>query len=389
MATGNVDYSFPKRNLEFSRPFNLNFLHVELQSEFLGYSERTSSTMDNNVYADRPLTIQVLDNESLNYPIASTSDNGNIKDSDSSSKETKSVQSLSDFLAMNKNNPPSVVRQELMHSVIPEELTINVDVDEGSLHSWRPNMTNSLSADIFLPQPLFDISPTANLLTSSKNQDLNIPQLPLWNKPVQNELSDDMDKIQISVNPGFPKNFQIDIQGHMSSQKALLNTVKYEVMNARRNKTELKEAIDNLAYKLEERKMFQNSQDIKRLSEENARLRLECQCLCMEVDYYLKGQAPLGEVDENFYGENSSQFSQKETQGQIHDHCLVQSQTVDTDEQEESNEWECPKCTFANHPAIRFCEMCQLPRPQKENPLFLSSKSETCYCHPDKKPEPR
>ncbi|GBM98007.1 Retrovirus-related Pol polyprotein from transposon TNT 1-94 [Araneus ventricosus] len=100
-------------------------------------------------------------------------------------------------------------------------------------------------------------------------------------------------------------------------------------------------------------------------------------------------KTPLGEVDENFYGENASQSNQTETQGTTHAHCMVQSQTVDTDEQDESNEWECPKCTFANHPAIRFCEMCQLPRPQKENPLFLSSTSETCYCHPDKKPEPR
>ncbi|GBM98006.1 hypothetical protein AVEN_89302-1 [Araneus ventricosus] len=290
MATGNVDCSFPKRSSEFSRPFNFNFLDVELGSEFLDYSQRTSSNiMDNNVYADRPLTIQVLDNECHKYPTTSSSDNGNVEDSHSSSKETKPVQSLSDFLAMNKNNPPSVVRPELIHSVIPEELTINVDVDEGSLHSWRPNVTNSLGADIFLPQPLFDISPTADLLTSTENQDLSIPELPPWNRPVQNELSDEMDKIQISVNPCFPKNFQI--QDHLTSQKALLNTVKYEVMNARRNKIELKEATDKLTYKLEERKMFQNSQDIKRLSEENARLRLECQCLCMEVDYYLKGQA--------------------------------------------------------------------------------------------------
>ncbi|CAL1275958.1 unnamed protein product [Larinioides sclopetarius] len=389
MAAGNVDCSFPKRSSEFSRPFNLNFLDVELGTEFLDYSQSASSSiMDNNVYADRPLTIQVLDNECCNYPLTSSSDNGNIKNSHSLSKETKPVQSLSDFLTMNKNNP-STVRPEVMHSVIPEELTINVDVDEGSLHSWRPNVTNSLGADIFLPQPLFDISPTTDLLTPSENQDLSIPELPPWNRPVQNELSGETHEIQISVNPCFPKNFQIDIKGHLTSQKALLNTVKYEVMNAKRNKIELKEAIDKLTYKLEERKMFQNSQDIKRLSEENARLRLECQCLCMEVDYYLKGQAPLGEVDENFYGENASQSNQTDTQDATHAYCMLQPETVDTDEQEESNEWECPKCTFANHPAIRFCEMCQLPRPQKENPLFLSSMSETCYCHPDKKPEPR
>lgn len=35
------------------------------------------------------------------------------------------------------------------------------------------------------------------------------------------------------------------------------------------------------------------SKDMQRLRDENAELRLECQCLCMEVDFYLKGKGML------------------------------------------------------------------------------------------------
>ncbi|GFQ87801.1 uncharacterized protein TNCT_564651 [Trichonephila clavata] len=343
--------------------------------------------MDNNAFANREMTVQVLDNS---FPVVMGNDNGNSECS-ILSNETQPSNCLTDLLKINKNESQRSTQSQLIHSVIPEELTINIDTEEDSLHSWRPNLTNSLSADIFLPRPLFDSSPTDGVTVSSQeNQDENVPQLMPWNNTVENKVSDDMEKVRISSNPYFANNFHIDIPGHINSQKAQLNIVKYEVMNAKRSITEFKQAIEKLTYKLKEKIMFENSQDIRRLSEENAQLRLECQCLCMEVDYYLKGQAPLGEVDEKFYGEKAAQKSQSDAHPAHFIQCRdSESAGLSSEEYDESNKWECPKCTFANHPAILSCEMCHMTRPTKETPMFLasSSSSNTCYCHPNKKPE--
>ena len=53
-----------------------------------------------------------------------------------------------------------------------------------------------------------------------------------------------------------------------------------------------------------------------------------------------------------------------------------------TDTQDESNKWQCPNCTFANHPAINVCEMCQLPKSVTRRPSFLRTPPSSCYCHP-------
>ncbi|GFU03834.1 uncharacterized protein NPIL_394831 [Nephila pilipes] len=382
MATGNVSYSFSKGNLEFSGPFNLNYVNVGSETTCRDFT--SLNVMDNNAYADRELTVQVLDN---NYPITMGNDNGNSEEIVKSiSTETQPPICLTNLLKMNKNESQPLTQPQLIHSVIPEELTINIDTDEDCLHSWRPNSTNSLSADIFLHKPLFDSSPTNDeIVPSDENSSQLMPQ---WSKTVENKILDDMERIRISSNPNFVNNFRIDIPGHINSQKAQLNIVKYEVMNARRNIAEFKEAIESFTYKLKEKNMFENSQDIQRLSEENAQLRLECQCLCMEVDYYVKGQAPLGEVDEKFYGENTTQKSLSEAQPSPFTQCRDQeSPNHHSEEFDESNKWECSKCTFANHPAILSCEMCHTSRSKKENPMFLASSSDTCYCHPNKKPE--
>lgn len=386
MATGNVAFSFSKDNSKFLGPFNLNCVDVGSETTCLDFPLGSLNIMDNNAFADRELTVQVLDNS---YPVIMGNDNGNSESSILLSTETQPSNCLTDLLKINKNESQHLTQSQLIHSVIPEELTINIDSDEDFLHSWRPNLTNSLSADIFLPRPLFESSPTVDVSVSSQeNQDENVPQLMPCIKTEKNKVSDSMEKLQISSNPYFANNFHIDIPGHINSQKAQLNTVKYEVMNAKRNITEFKEAIEKLTFKLKEKIMFENSQDIRRLSEENAQLRLECQCLCMEVDYYLKGQAPLGEVDEKFYGENAAQKSQSEAQSAHFTQCRdSESPGLSSEEFDESNKWECPKCTFANHPAILSCEMCHMPRPKKENPKFLALSSNTCYCHPNKKHE--
>ncbi|GIZ02238.1 uncharacterized protein CEXT_176641 [Caerostris extrusa] len=380
MATGNIDYSFPKRPQEFSGPFNLNYIDTVLETPYLVYSsESPSNIMDDNPCADEELPGQVLDTQNHNYPTATSSnDNGNSKNTFASSKEMDSPRVLADLMKMNKNDSQVMVQQEPQssaisehlnirtHNVIPEELSIDIGADEDGTHSWRPNLTNSLSTDIFLTQPLFSKSPTTIALHPDE-PDCSIP-----GNSIEEKLLDNVGRIRISDNPYLINNFHIDIKGHLCSQKAQMNIVKYEVMSGRRSITELTEAIQKLTYKLGEKKMFQNSQEIQKLSEENAQLRLECQCL-----------SPLGEVDEKFYGASSTQNNQAEAHCPVINQCTNRSENIDIEYQDESNEWECPKCTFANHPAIQSCEMCHMTRPKKENPMFLSPMPETCYCHPE------
>lgn len=32
------------------------------------------------------------------------------------------------------------------------------------------------------------------------------------------------------------------------------------------------------------------------------------------------------------------------------------------EDDDEKNQWLCEKCSFANHPALEICEMCELPK---------------------------
>lgn len=36
--------------------------------------------------------------------------------------------------------------------------------------------------------------------------------------------------------------------------------------------------------------------------------------------------------------------------------------SFEEDEDDEQNHWRCKKCTFANHPALEKCEMCEMPK---------------------------
>lgn len=57
------------------------------------------------------------------------------------------------------------------------------------------------------------------------------------------------------------------------------------------------------------------------------------------------------------------------------------SQNASSEFPEESNRWQCPECTFANHPAINVCEMCQVPKTFPRRPSYLAIPPSSCYCH--------
>ncbi|RWS15250.1 homeobox protein HMX2-like protein [Dinothrombium tinctorium] len=167
-----------------------------------------------------------------------------------------------------------------------------------------------------------------------------------------------------------------------------------------------------------EESVFRNAPripEIEKLREEIYRLRIECNCLAMEVDASSGGRIPLGYTDSSVndialqrdaeasanahdFGRavncfNSSENTVLNTSQLLNTHfpplpqspnkgamngrsplvdCArspigaerVKEETEETDETDDAMEksWTCLQCTFANHPDLNRCEMCEIPR---------------------------
>lgn len=105
---------------------------------------------------------------------------------------------------------------------------------------------------------------------------------------------------------------------------------------------------------------FSYAEELQKLREEVRNLSVEISCLSMEVDS--AGQIPLGVTDEDFYaniftgpnGALSHDISRSSMENK--------NQSSFEDDDDERNGWRCKNCTFANHPALEKCEICELPK---------------------------
>ncbi|KFM70233.1 TGF-beta-activated kinase 1 and MAP3K7-binding protein 2, partial [Stegodyphus mimosarum] len=270
----------------------------------------------------------------------------------------------------------------------PNELYINVEADDENLHSWRPNMTlNSLSSDFFLTQPTFSNYSDLNLYpfaNSSVNRgECNLPNNKILHmedskgsKPshVENRSSVcDVYRNVVLEEESRTKN----IQSYLNIQRAQVNILRYEIMKTKLDIQRYKEEVARMTQELK-KKLPQDTQDIEKISKENAKLRLECQCLCMEVDFYLKGKAPLGDVNENVYEKSRVVPESEMCSDHLLENTYGKSEESCNEEDDELNKWECKECTFMNHPAINSCEICHVPRTFIES---LICSSDSFFCH--------
>jgi len=63
---------------------------------------------------------------------------------------------------------------------------------------------------------------------------------------------------------------------------------------------------------------------------------------------------------------------------------VTQSQTSNNQTVEEGQRWVCEKCTVENHPALAYCEVCEMPRNAYlgiKTVLNIDSNQYECYCH--------
>ncbi|XP_035206475.1 mitogen-activated protein kinase kinase kinase 7-interacting protein 3 homolog isoform X2 [Stegodyphus dumicola] len=166
------------------------------------------------------------------------------------------------------------------------------------------------------------------------------------------------------------------IQAVKNHQIAQLNMVIEELKKEKELSAILKAEVNRMEQDVIQRRMkktsFPYAEELKKLREENRKLRVECNCLLMEVDVCSPGQIPLGMTDEDFYkniftGPNgtvasSSNQVRKTSNPESSSTQAKQASPLDDEDDDEKNRWKCKKCTFANHPALEKCEMCELPK---------------------------
>lgn len=269
----------------------------------------------------------------------------------------------------------------------PLALHVNVDEDQDSLHSWRPNLSvGSLCPDFFMP------SPTVENFQFNSNQMSN---LAFERNRTEIQMNPDGQRKEFWENqqpsagiiygylPQGEATFGIDYGNHLHFQKSQMNAIQFEVIKAKIELGDAKESVEKVKCELKEKMELKSVHDIEELNEEIVQLRLECQCLCTEVDYYMKDKVLLGEVDENCYSKKSSATAKPENP--VAHQCKHSPNDQASDCVDEAQLWKCLKCTFDNHPAIDVCEMCHLPRPTfRQRPPYLRTPADECYCHPKK-----
>lgn len=156
-------------------------------------------------------------------------------------------------------------------------------------------------------------------------------------------------------------------------QKARLDLVKEELNKEKTMCSNLKFEINKLEQEIAQRQekkiSFSYAELLQKLKEENRKLTLECNDLIMEYDISSKEQIPLGVTDEDFYSNIFTGPNDGLTCHSKREKCkkrVAQSQnklnSSYSDDDDEKNPWKCKNCTFANHPALQKCEMCELPK---------------------------
>lgn len=179
MATGNINCPLLGGNPEFPRSFNFSPGPSSLVQD-MGPVTTQPRTGNDPAYGTQELRIDVFDN--INPPAGLLNNNPNQR----IPEPLNNIFGINENILHwgNENYTKPHGQLNVMESVIPEEqLTVNIDTDEGGMHSWRPNLTNSLCSDFFLAQPDSGIA----AVSQSEEQLHPMPQLFIWDSQVGKE----------------------------------------------------------------------------------------------------------------------------------------------------------------------------------------------------------
>jgi len=176
------------------------------------------------------------------------------------------------------------------------------------------------------------------------------------------------------------------------SNKALLSHQMDQLLKLNKELTEGKQEVDGIKGDIKSMEQELKKQEImmkghtpklvhvevKQLEAAIDDLRGDCDQMSKKVTHLTAGKVPLGETSINFenYLTNSTTnqlsapvpetFSSRDPGAftnnpeQISATCGLSGNT-DTDTCE-AGKWSCSECTFANHPSLDTCEICEMPR---------------------------
>ena len=78
---------------------------------------------------------------------------------------------------------------------------------------------------------------------------------------------------------------------------------------------------------------------------------------------------PIVDADDDRLGKGTNAEQQRSSEN---DHSRIR----------ENEQWSCAECTFLNHPALKECEQCEMPRVMIGTELYRKHEAKNCFCHP-------
>ncbi|CAG5126472.1 unnamed protein product, partial [Candidula unifasciata] len=196
----------------------------------------------------------------------------------------------------------------------------------------------------------------------------------------------------------------------MNHYKVVLDKLRSEVSMMEKNKIEASN--DN--------RSFPSAEDISKMCQNNRRLQTDIQLYMNEIDMYRSGQTPFDKINprdqQNFFdnmptGQQDPIYSrtpedrspsprpippprpppplparQRSTDPVLASSGILSSSdisrvppvppaqpVINSGDSEEGESWNCSACTFSNHPALKKCEMCEMPRVVPQQPASVLS----------------
>jgi len=165
------------------------------------------------------------------------------------------------------------------------------------------------------------------------------------------------------------------LEKELRAEKHDMHLVKAEI-----GELELRVKQKAFSYHGEPTRLQQHS-DVKKIEKDIEGLRGACDDMVKKVTSMTGGKVPLGEDSIKDYKPYlSPEGSVPETACSVIATAAT-SDPVHSSTNLDSEKWNCSECTFANHPSLDTCEICEMPR------ITLGTNnrphmSGPCFCHP-------
>jgi len=154
---------------------------------------------------------------------------------------------------------------------------------------------------------------------------------------------------------------------------------------------EMEMKVKQQAFSLQSQSSKMQAGEVRRLNSAIGDLRGACDSMVKKVTTLTGGKVPLGEDSIKDYKPYLSQDTVPDSR-----HCDTGAAVSSIDDEQLGGggatsetlvgRWNCSECTFANHPSLETCEICEMPRITMGATNKEQQSSRTCFCHPKDSP---